>query len=367
MPFQRKFPDLTLDQGIYTIRGPRQIGKTSWMKTLLSPLAKQAPKQCFYLSCEQLRDYLDLAELLKTTQDRQWIFLDEISFVKDWARAVKHAADRGKLHTLIITGSNSVDLRQGGERMPGRLGKGGEYFLLPMDFEEFRSVRKAAGWECKSRLEELKLFFKIGGFPTAVAEAGPQGIKPEKSMDIYRNWLMGDVTRLGKQELFLRELLLQIALTMSVPISLQKLAARTQMGSHHTALNYVEILEDCFALQTLYAMDFDTGALSFKKQKKFYFTDPLIYWIAFEWAKFPPPENSDEKLAEMTAHEWLRRRYDRIGYLSQLNGEIDFYLPGQWAIEVKWSALAHNLSQSYKNLRIMNKQVWTQSSIFQIE
>ena len=61
LPFQRKFPALKLEKGLYFIRGPRQVGKTSWMKTLLCELSKKGSKECFYYSCENLRDYLDLA------------------------------------------------------------------------------------------------------------------------------------------------------------------------------------------------------------------------------------------------------------------------------------------------------------------
>lgn len=42
---------------------------------------------------------------------------------------------------------------------------------------------------------------------------------------------------------------------------------------------YIAFLEDCFAVQTLYVIDPVTGAFRFRKEEKFYFRDPFIYWL----------------------------------------------------------------------------------------
>jgi len=359
-PFRRSFPSLPTGPGLYFIRGPRQVGKSSWLKTILSQETKRT--KCFYLSCENVRDHLDLAEILKANRDRKLLLLDEISFVEDWARAIKHEADGGYFHRVILTGSHSADIRRGMDQMPGRWGEGGEFFLLPMSFDEFEAMREQAGWKGTDRKIELEKYFRVGGFPTAVAEAGPQGEIPKRAMETYLRWLKGDAIRLGKQEAFLREVLGQVALTTGSAISLQKLAQKTQIGSHHTAQSYIELLEDCFALKTLYAIDENTGAYRFRKDKKFYFTDPLIYWIAMDWAGFAPEDisRSSEKIAELVAHEALARQYKRMGYLHSPQGEIDFYVREQWALEVKWSPVASNLSKKYKEIRIPKKTVWNQ-------
>ena len=67
-----------------------------------------------------------------------------------------------------------------------------------------------------------------------------------------------------------------------------------------------------------------------------------------------------KRIAEMVAHECLRRRYKRLGYHSNSNGEVDFVSPGSWAIEVKWSPVADNLSKTYLRLAIPQKTVWTE-------
>ncbi len=341
------------------IRGPRQIGKSSWLKTLLS---QANPQDSFYVSCENFEDFKDLTEFLKTIPERKNLFLDEISFVSEWWRSIKALLDQRSDLRIIVTGSHAFDLKKGMDQMPGRWGNGGEFELLPMDFFEFSAMRQQAGWPQLTWTEELELYFSVGGFPISLAESGPQGQKPKRSFETYRRWLLGDLQKMGKQETYLREIVSQIAITMGTPISLQKIAQRTQIGSHNTAQVYIELLETCFALKTLYEYDLDTSVPKFRKEKKFYFRDPLIYWIALEWGEVPLPKNHLDVLAEMVAHEHLLRKYKKFGFSSGKNGEIDFISPKHWAIEVKWQNVPTGLSRAYKDLIIKDKFVWAKNN-----
>jgi uncharacterized protein len=356
MPFHREFPKIQLGPGLYSIRGPRQIGKSSWLKTMLASLP---PQQSFFLSCENLMDHKDLAQVLHSSEDRQFIFLDEVTFVKEWWRAVKHHIDRFGNVTIVVTGSHALDLRSGFDRMPGRWAANGEIELLPMDFFEFQKMREQARWPRLQRADELELYFKVGGFPTSLLESGPEGKDPILARETYRRWLLGDLEKIGKQEQYLKELVFQLAETMGSTLSLQKLAQRTQIGSHNTAQDYVEVLESCFAMKTLFNLDYSTGRPRFRKEKKFYFRDPLLYWIAYEWVGLPAPPNANEKLAEMVAHEFLCRREKNFGYYQDRKGEIDFYQHQKWAIEVKWQKIVQGLSATYKNLPLLDKKIWS--------
>lgn len=189
------------------------------------------------------------------------------------------------------------------------------------------------------RGEELELYMKVGGFPAALKEAGPAGRTPLKAQETYLKWIKGDIFRLGKQEAYAKELLLELARTLSSATSLQSLARNSQIASHHTAQDYVQILEDCFALRTCYAQDPNTSSYKYRSNKKIYFLDPLLYWVAYKWGNTDAPKNSYEKLAENVAHEALFRKSKtnktRMGYFTSKNGEIDFVQSPKWAIEVK--------------------------------
>jgi predicted AAA+ superfamily ATPase len=363
-PFQRPFPLIAVDSGpaLYILRGPRQVGKSSLLKSLLAQYGQ--PKAAFYLSCENLADHRELSTLLTSTQrTRSLILLDEVSFVREWTRSVKHLVDSGYKGTIIVTGSHAVDLRRGADTMPGRFGSGSEIVLRPMNFHEFLLCRRSAGWPSFDREVELRMFFRIGGMPAAVAEAGPSGVPPVRALDTYERWLTGDATKLGKNVAFLRGLMAQLALTTATPISLQTLAKKTEIASHHTVQEYLHLLEDTFALRTCYALDPDTGASRFRKEKKYYFTDPIIYWIGVRMGGLPESADWEAQLAEMVGHEALARRtettHERLGYYASSKGEVDFFSPKRWAVELKWSRAALNVSKAYNTLMVPQKFVWT--------
>jgi predicted AAA+ superfamily ATPase len=361
-PFYRPFPSLPDGPGLFCIRGPRQVGKSSWLKTLLS---QSDPHKSFYLSCENVRDFQDLQEILKSISDRSIIYFDEITFVEEWWRAIKHKLDQDDKVRIVITGSHAFDIRKGMDQMPGRWGNGGEFELLPMTFEEFCQMREQAKWPILKRTEELELYFRIGGFPLSLKEAGPQGLIPLRAQETYKKWLVGDILKIGRSEEYLKQVLAQLAITMGSTISLQTLAKKTQIGSHNTAQEYIEILEACFGLKTLYALDPNRGNPRFRKEKKYYFRDPLIYWMALDWAGFDTPENFNDQISEMVANEHLSRKYKNFGYYSDAKGEIDFYQANKWALEVKWKNYAGNISEAYKRLLIPQKIIWTKNNFLQ--
>jgi predicted AAA+ superfamily ATPase len=361
MPFKRQFPFIPKEKGLYIIRGPRQIGKSSWLKSILKHYTDEGIS-CFYESCENIRDNHELAELLTSVKHCPVILLDEISFITNWDRAIKHAIDKGETQLLVITGPHTHDLKTGADLLPGRFDGGGEFELMPMLFHEFCQMRTMAGWSTTNRLHELDIYFKVGGFPTAVAEGGKEGVTPIKAMETYWKWLLGDITKLGKNPSFLEELMIQLVTCMQTPISFQTLSKKTSMSSHNTVQDYIQILESCFALRQLLCMDLDSSSLRYRKERKFYFTDPLLFWIGHKLSGKSEQENYEAKIAELVAHEQLKRSHKRFGYFSNKNGEVDFILPNEWAVEVKWASSATNLSKTYLQLTMPNKKVWTQQN-----
>jgi predicted AAA+ superfamily ATPase len=364
-PFQRKLPPLEIDEGLTIIRGPRQVGKSTWLKLLLKEHLGKGSK-CFFYSCEDLEDYKDLLALLEPHIEDRIVFLDEITFVDQWWRAIKKIIDSRLGVKIVVTGSNAFDLRKGLDFMPGRMAKSsGEIYLLPMLYQEWLEARKQAGWKTLSHVEGIRAFMRIGGFPMAVAEAGEQADVPQQARQVYQRWLRGDVVKLNRQELYMKELMGRLAKTMTSALSLQGIAKETQLMSYHTAQDYIAILEQAFALRVLYAYNPEKDAFHVKKARKFYFTDPMVYWVALEWAGMKTPENYEDQIAELLASEFLHRSYSRLGFYSSAQGEIDFMQKRDFALEVKWSEKSHNLSKAFKNLRIPNKKVWYKTNFFE--
>jgi predicted AAA+ superfamily ATPase len=363
MPFRRRWPFIPEAKGLYVIRGPRQIGKTSWLKSILAAYAKS--KDCFFLSCENVENNRELSLILKSVRTAELIILDEVSFVEHWDRAVKHFIDGGYQGILCVSGSHAYDLEKGADLMPGRFDGGGEFHLLPMTFDEFREARVQAGWDTGDHVTELLQFFKTGGFPDAVASAGALGRPSSKIRETYLRWLKGDAKKLGKDPEKVVEILIQIFKTIQNPISFQTLAKKTSIGSPNTVIDYVRLLEASFAIRSLYAIDVGTGALRHRSDKKFYFTDPMLYWISCHLAGERTPEQANDALAETVAHEHLARLYDRIGFFRSKKGEIDFMQANKWCVEVKWSPVAENISKAFYDAVTPEKIVWTQRNFLQ--
>ncbi len=363
MPFRREFPFIPQKKGLYIIRGPRQIGKSTWLKEVLGHYCGK--KTCFYLSCENVEDNKELAHILAAIRGTKIILLDELSFVKNWDRAIKHEVDLGTHHIIMATGSHAHDLKRGSDLMPGRFGGGGDFVLRPMLFDEFRKMRGQAKWGEKSREKELQAYFRVGGFPHAVATGGARAKLSEKVLDTYWKWLQGDATKLGKKVSFLEEAIIQLGTCLQTPISYQTLGKKTSIGSHNTVKDYIDILESCFAVRQLYAIDPNSGHYRFKKNKKIYFTDPLLYHLSCHLNGSEASEEDYGKIAEMVAHEFLAQQHKRLGYMHNRLGEIDFISPSKWAREVKWADLPTNLSKAYLKLNVMDKKVWIKKNFLQ--
>ncbi|MCW3134237.1 MAG: AAA family ATPase [Methanophagales archaeon] len=145
--------------GVLIIRGPRRIGKTSTLKYMIKDYIQRGytPDSFIYLSLDSdellreagrkryLRELVDeIIRRFKKENKPLIIILDEVTFYKGWARAIKNLIDSGSIGpgiALIATGSYSLDLSSAKRELAGRfgpLGEGlrGEQFFYPRRFIE---------------------------------------------------------------------------------------------------------------------------------------------------------------------------------------------------------------------------------------
>ena len=138
---QRFVPEFV--EGNHLILGPRQTGKTTYLKLCMYELMKKGvpAKHCLYFVCNLVmnpQDVIDVVSLFKKSGGK-YVFFDEISFVKNWERAVKQILEIKDLHegmNFYFTGSTTLELQK--ERFPGRPIKVKEF--LPLTFREFCNV-----------------------------------------------------------------------------------------------------------------------------------------------------------------------------------------------------------------------------------
>ncbi|MBI2266745.1 MAG: ATP-binding protein [Armatimonadetes bacterium] len=295
------YSSLPVDKdGILTLRGPRRIGKTTLLKLLIKRLLMQekvAKENVFFFPCDTIRDYKELEELLTSylnyarpgSQGRVFIFLDEISFVKEWQRAVKFLADAGKLNNslVLITGSNILDLKYSAERLPGRRGEifPWDVTFLPLTFREFIALLKPQllSDPLKVSLALLPHFRKLfldylicGGFPVTINEYITKGYLSSQTYEIFLAWIEGDLHRAGKSENFAYQIIRRLFAHLTSATSFYKLSRESGIASHTTVEEYLDIFEKTFIALRLPFFSLEQKQVLFRKNSKIYFADPFV-------------------------------------------------------------------------------------------
>jgi uncharacterized protein len=291
--------NITFEEGIYSIRGPRQIGKTSWIKQTIKKLSNNKPtKNILFYSCDNLTKE-NLYELLEifleiSNNKKKYIFLDEIPFVDEWEKVIKHLYDLGKLKNcfLLVSGSSSLDLGKSSERLPGRGDKNKRHFIMqPLTFKEFLIAKNynvnKKEIEYMLDIKNLQKLFDIylltGGFLKIINEYEEKKHIDDTSYDVYIKWIIGDLAKINFKERYAKQLIRRIIETYTSEISWSSLKSGTDVDTHNTTSKYIESLEEMFILQIIYKMDFSKKIPDYPKSKKIYFMDPFILFTCLKW------------------------------------------------------------------------------------
>ena len=298
---------------VYTVRGPRQVGKTTAVKMLIRRLLDtgDAWPRILYYSLDLERSPDDIVEVVRQAKSMSpretgpWrIVLDEVSLIPEWQRAVKYLRDQtDAIHDcFILTGSSAADIRRGAERLPGRRGSdpSPDRILLPLSFSQFCSVQGipeharsplgVAGFldpgsddvlhEAMRYLPDLArsldAYLRVGGFPRAIEDYLHRGEVSEGTVRILWDVLAGDIDRAGFDRLTALALLDHTVRALGSPSSFRDLSTEIGVGSPDTAHRYASVLGDAFALLVVYFWDPGRGRMALRKNKKLYLTDPLF-------------------------------------------------------------------------------------------
>ena len=303
--------DLTRD-AVYTIRGPRQVGKTTAVKLLIKQLIDQNvnPRNIFYYSMDLVKNsreryeiYLDWKNGVADTPGRKWIFWDEATFVKDWEKGIKHIVDTFGLkgQTFILTGSSAVDLRKGTERLPGRRGiafpdrvllpvsfreycrlKGIEIDIVQLDILSVEAVHEAAG-RLKMFFAEIDRLFReyltTGGFLPSINCFAETGRITDQVKQQYRSVFLNDVEKIGRNRTIARDISGVLIDSLGTPLSWNRFARRAGSISPITLADYITLFSDSFSLFYLKFFERHKKRGNPNKNKKIYPFDPLLYLV----------------------------------------------------------------------------------------
>jgi predicted AAA+ superfamily ATPase len=387
---------------IHTLRGPRQVGKTTTVKRLLRRLLDHGERRVLYFSLDLQTDYRSIPEIVRRARmlhpdpDGRWyLFLDEVTAVPDWARGIKYLWDQGLIRDdiLLLTGSSAQGLKRGVEQLPGRRNGGRDFLHLPMSFRDF--CRTALGMDLPPesleprsfpaqpsrglvkklhlRLEELdralSSYLVIGGFPAAVSHWLRSQEPPADMAGMLWAIIASDVAVSGRSPVGALRLLDQINRSLGSFLKWSGAAEAMEAQKTDTARDYVHLLSESFLLLTIYYWGLGGHGFEPQRQRKVYFMDPLIGVIAPQLLPGARPAESDalrENLVGVGLYRSAAKALVQaapipgcIGYWKGKSGrEIDFVVPpepgadsqGPLAIEVKGDSRS-NISDARRAIR----------------
>lgn len=372
--------------GIYTIGGGRQIGKTTLLKLWMAKLLEKKvnPQAIVFFSGELIDDHHSLFHLLQTQLALMpidvpihYILIDEVTYIRDWDKAIKYAADTGLFEQaiVIITGSDLMLIQEARVRFPGRRGKANKanFHLYPLSFREFMDLKHNVSEPNIDLLfEEFNQYLLHGGYLTAINDMALQGQILEATLTTYSDWIRGDVLKRGKQENYLREILGSIIKRYNTQVTWNALAKDLSIDHPHTVADYVSLLESMDALFMQSALMEDKLVAAPKKARKLVFTDPFIFHAVKSWI-FPEKNTyesqiktvlKDPELSSSLVEACVVAHYRRFypTYYIKADGEVDIaYVDKRrfWPIEVKWGnqIRTKDLKQitRYQNAKIFTK------------
>ncbi len=322
---------------IYSVRGPRQVGKTTLVKIIIKELLEKNtnPFDIMYYACDLIRTPTILYDLLESyykwnrvlSKGRIRIFLDEVSAIPEWQTAIKRFVDQygNKDVTFYITSSHSMDIERSTERLPGRTGEkegiSTHKILLPMKFSEYVDIRRPDIYAKvkKYKLDEQSIrsseflmlakgqvpqslhallplvpeldalldeYLLTGGIMFAVTSFVNTRQIPQTIYELYVRQLMGDISRVGREERTAKQIIASIVSRIGSRSTWLNIAKENGIPSSPTVSQYVGILQGMFIIDVFHRIDnqlrpYEAG------EKKIHIINPFIFHALRAWSLNP--------------------------------------------------------------------------------
>lgn len=365
---------------VHIVFGPRQIGKSTALKLLIRNFLlkrKVDPTAVFYFNCDAVPNrqalielVIDYLEFAKEIKGRKYIFLDEISSVEKWAYGIKWLVDSGFGRKVVFytTGSTSLSWTKSGEYLPGRRGKGKDVTMLPLSFFDFLqlfypNLQRIKLSEIKKRTptvirqqirrkvadlqNKLAFYWLSGGFPKVINDYYHQQRISLETVGLYQAWIRSALAKADKKEEWVKSIAERVFTSLGSGTSYQAIAQAAGIGSHNTARDYLEFLQETFLLLEAPFFDVNQKRKIWRKNKKFYFVDPFLFWLLYSFYSgtdnllllkdkyLSGLEEKGKFVENLVATELYKHKKELLHFAN--SGEIDFVLPeNSVGIEVKY-------------------------------
>ena len=333
----------------YCFVGIRRTGKSYMMYQQIKQLeADGTPlSQIVYINFEDerllemtsddLNTILEIGLEVSGSDNRPYLFLDEIQNIDGWEKFVRRIADMK--YRINITGSNSKMLSS---EIASTLG--GRFVIMhiyPYSFAEYLVANnKKKDYlgiiSTKDRadvLAQYNTYVTYGAFPELV------GIQNKRAClsSIYQTVYLSDIITRNKvtNDFAIKLILKKIAESITKPLSFSRLtnilkSAGASLGKQ-TVINYVSYMTDSYLLFTL--PNYAAKLVQKETSPKYYFMDTGLLGLMLLDCKSAQLEN-------LVAIELVRRYGTDNVYFFENNIDIDFYIPSEnLAIQVSMQVL----------------------------
>ena len=336
--FQRPLgPRCRIESGdhVYTLRGPRRVGKTTLIMREIRRLLQEGvrPADILYYSFDTESGpagiYATVAEYLAMgdAASQRFMFLDEITGIKNWHKAVKKLIDRGRLENCTVVAAGSWSAGAAGsayQLYDRRIGpRGGiiDRVLEPMSFGEYAAamddrvrtrLRDASLGDDGSRVaavlsmlggelpgpvrdivpmidglnSHFRRYLAAGGMPYVVNRLAVENAVPPGTYRGYLGRMRSDMGAAGLRDERVSEIVPAVTRHVGSPVSWLSIREGTQVESPRVVEEYVGRMSDMFLLYVIYRYNPSEDAPKRNTLKKVYFRDPFYYhaWRAIRRA-----------------------------------------------------------------------------------
>ena len=268
IPFKRNIEEnikkLLFKKNMIVILGPRQAGKTTLTKKIISEYKEEGE----YFDCQiaDVRKCFELGRpdlLFELTKGKKIVAFDEAQTVQDIGAILKVFHDTYPEIQVIATGSSSFDLSNKiNEPMTGRIF---EFILLPLSLDEISKNKEITR-------EDLNQYMVYGTYPAVVgAESEIERIAVLRNL--ATNYLYKDIfifESIRNPRIF-EQLVIMLAHQIGSIVSINELSLSLGI-SRPVVLKYLRLLEQSFIIKIVYTYS-NNARKELKKAFKVFFYD----------------------------------------------------------------------------------------------
>ncbi|MDD4476775.1 MAG: ATP-binding protein [Patescibacteria group bacterium] len=327
-------------QKVVILYGPRQAGKTTLIKAIISNFKNEPP---YYtgddLYTQELFGKNELEILKRTVGEEKLLIIDEAQRIPNIGLSLKLLVDNLPI-TILVSGSSSFDIANRiNEPLTGRTST---FQLFPLSYKELKKNFQMMSPE--SALEEMLRFGMYPKIHTLASEEEKQNYLYELLNNyLYKDILTFENVRKPKKAV---DLLALLALQIGKEVSVSELAQNLSI-SQKSVENYLDVLEKMFVVVNLRGFSRNLRK-EISKTSKYYFADiglrnalirnfnPLRlrsdYGELFEnWLVVEKMKRANNEQTHANFYFW--RTYDQkeIDLVEERDGKLFGY-------EFKWSA-----------------------------